>query len=68
MLCSLQPQSISTQICHQLGDPLAQVQREAESSLEFARKIRFGFAIDVITVQLDLIRTLRGLTDRVRPL
>jgi PAS domain S-box-containing protein len=44
------------------GDPLSHVQREAENGLEFARKTRFGFAIDVITVQLGLIRTLRGLT------
>jgi Protein of unknown function, DUF417 len=44
------------------GDPLSQVQREAENGLEFARKTRFGFAIDVITIQLCLIRTLRGLT------
>jgi len=44
------------------GDPLAQVQGEAENGLEFARKTRFGFAIDVITVQLGLIRNLRGLT------
>jgi PAS domain S-box-containing protein len=44
------------------GDPLSQVQREAENGLEFARKTRFGFVIDVISVQLALIRTLRGLT------
>jgi PAS domain S-box-containing protein len=44
------------------GDPLAEVQREAESGLEFAKNIRFGFAIDTIRTQLALIRTLRGLT------
>ncbi len=44
------------------GDPLPDVQREAEKGLEFAQKIRFGFPIDVITVQLQLIRTLRGAT------
>jgi len=44
------------------GDPLVEVQREAENGLELARKTRFGFVIDVITVQLGLIRTLRGLT------
>ena len=31
------------------GDPLVEVQREAENGLEFARKARFGFAIDIIT-------------------
>lgn len=44
------------------GDPLADVQREAENGLEFARKARFGLNIDIIAVQLKLIRTLRGLT------
>jgi PAS domain S-box-containing protein len=44
------------------GDPLVDVQREAEDGLAFAQKARFGFAIDRITAQLTLIRTLRGLT------
>jgi PAS domain S-box-containing protein len=45
-----------------VGDPLVDAQREAENSLEFAQKARFGFAIDTIVSQLGLIRTLRGLT------
>ncbi|HXV82547.1 MAG TPA: sigma 54-interacting transcriptional regulator, partial [Candidatus Binatia bacterium] len=44
------------------GDPLSEVQREAENGLAFVRKIRFDFAVDVIATQLALIRTLRGLT------
>ncbi|HWR16788.1 MAG TPA: AAA family ATPase [Terriglobales bacterium] len=44
------------------GDPLAEVQREAEIGLQFATSIRFGLVIDCITAQLGLIRTLRGLT------
>ena len=44
------------------GDPLVEVQREAEIGLDFAQKARFGLVIDVITSQLGLIRTLRGLT------
>jgi len=44
------------------GDPLGEVEREAEDGLEFARKVRFGLAGDCITGQLRLIRTLRGLT------
>src|SRR5216684_3578621 len=44
------------------GDHLAEVQREAETGLEFATKIRFGHVIDSITAQLGLIRALRGLT------
>ena len=44
------------------GDPLDDVQGEAERGLVFAQKMRFGFAIDSIAAQLGFIRTLRGLT------
>jgi PAS domain S-box-containing protein len=44
------------------GDPLSEVEREAEDGLEFARKVCFGLAIDCITGQLRLIRMLRGRT------
>ena len=44
------------------GDPLGDAQREAGKGLEFARKARFGLVIDIITTQLSLIRTLRGMT------
>jgi PAS domain S-box-containing protein len=44
------------------GDPLPEVQRQAENGLEFARKARFGIMIGHITGQLGLIRSLRGLT------
>jgi PAS domain S-box-containing protein len=44
------------------GDPLGEVQREAENGLSFARNARFGLVIDIITAQLGLIQTLRGLT------
>ena len=44
------------------GEPLAEVQREAENGLDFARKARFGLIVDIITGQLNLIRTLRGLS------
>jgi predicted ATPase/signal transduction histidine kinase/GAF domain-containing protein/CheY-like chemotaxis protein len=44
------------------GEPLPEIQREAEAGLAFARKIRFGLVIDIITSQLRLILTLRGLT------
>jgi PAS domain S-box-containing protein len=46
------------------GDQLAEVQREAENGLEFARTVRFGLVIGQITAQLQLIRTLRGLTTK----
>jgi predicted ATPase/signal transduction histidine kinase len=44
------------------GDLLGNVQREAENALEFTRKTRFGLITHVLTGQLRLIRTLRGLT------
>jgi PAS domain S-box-containing protein len=44
------------------GDPLVEVQDEAENGLEFAQKMRFRHVIDIITAQLGLVRTLRGLT------
>ena len=46
------------------GDPLAEVQREAETGLEFATNVRFGLVMDCVTIQLGLIRTLRGLTPK----
>jgi PAS domain S-box-containing protein len=46
------------------GDPLVEVQRQAENGLEFAQKARFGFVLDATTGQLGLIRTLRGLTPK----
>ncbi len=45
-----------------IGDPLADVQREAEASLDFARQFRFRLVLDVATAILGFVRTLRGLT------
>src|SRR5262249_3506329 len=47
-----------------VGDPLADVQTEAEDGLEFVKRARFGLVVDLISAQLQLVRTLRGLTDR----
>jgi PAS domain S-box-containing protein len=44
------------------AEPLALVQRDADASLDFARKTQFGLVADVIRAQLGLIRTLRGQT------
>jgi hypothetical protein len=44
------------------GEPLADVQSEAERGLAFAEKTRFGLVINEITAQLALIRMLRDLT------
>jgi PAS domain S-box-containing protein len=46
------------------GEQLAEVQREAEDSLAFLRKVRYGLVIDIVTTQLALTRTLRGLTPK----
>jgi predicted ATPase/signal transduction histidine kinase len=44
-----------------VGDPLAEVQSEAEKGLEFARRAGFGLIADIITAQVQIIRMLRGL-------
>jgi predicted ATPase/signal transduction histidine kinase len=44
------------------GEPLAEVQRQAENVIEFARRAKFGYVVDIIVGQLRFIRTLRGLT------
>ena len=44
------------------GDVLADVQREAENGLKFAQAAHFGLIVDIITTQLQLVRTLRGFT------
>ena len=45
-----------------VGDPLSDVQREAELGLALVQKARFSGQTDVMIPQLALIRTLRGLT------
>jgi PAS domain S-box-containing protein len=47
-----------------VGDPLAEVQPEAENALAFVQKARFGLIVDIIIVQVGFIRTLRGLTPK----
>ncbi|WP_017997359.1 ATP-binding sensor histidine kinase [Rhizobium leguminosarum] len=44
------------------GDPLIDVQQQAEIGLAFAREVRFQFVEDLASAQLGLVRTLRGLT------
>jgi predicted ATPase/signal transduction histidine kinase len=46
------------------GEPLPEVQVEAERGLEFAKKAGFGLVIHDIAAQLALIRMLRGLTPK----
>jgi predicted ATPase/signal transduction histidine kinase len=42
------------------GDPLADVQAEAETSLVFVENAHFELPIDSVTIHLQLIRSLRG--------
>ncbi|GJG95302.1 AAA family ATPase [Cupriavidus pauculus] len=44
------------------GEPLADVQVEAERGLAYAERVRFGLVVDFIGTQLASIRMLRGLT------
>ena len=44
------------------GEPLADVQREAEARLVLGREMGFGLFVDIVTTQLRLVRMLRGLT------
>ncbi|MEI9939568.1 MAG: AAA family ATPase [Pseudomonadota bacterium] len=44
------------------GDPLDQIQAEAEGALAFVQQARFGTGVALILGQLGLIRALRGLT------
>ena len=44
------------------GYLLVEVQSEAENSLDFARKAKFGLVADMIVMQLGHIRTFRGMT------
>jgi PAS domain S-box-containing protein len=44
------------------GSSLAEVQREAEAGLDFARQAKFDLVVDLITAQFGLVRALRGQT------
>jgi PAS domain S-box-containing protein len=44
------------------GDPLADVQCEAEHGLAFSQRARYSLVVNVITTQLAFIRMLRGST------
>ncbi|MCC8953208.1 AAA family ATPase [Bradyrhizobium sp. Pear77] len=44
------------------GVPLATVQREAERALAFVSKSKFVLMIDVVTIHVQLVRALRGMT------
>ena len=44
------------------GAKLADVQREGEAALDFARRVQFGLIIEQLTANLQFVRSLRGLT------
>jgi len=45
-----------------VGEPLAELQNEAERGLAYAQSVRFALVIDFMQIQLAVIRMLRGLT------
>jgi len=47
-----------------VGDLLAEAQAEAEKGVEFAKRARVGLVVDIVRSDLQLIRTLRGLTNK----
>ena len=47
------------------GDPLDDVEREAESVADFARRVQFDVCADYVATQLRLIGALRSLTPRL---
>jgi len=47
-----------------VGDPLTEALAEGEKGLAFAEKAHFGLVVDLLTAQVQLIRTLRGLTPK----
>ena len=49
-----------------VGAPLAEVQAEAESGLAFSRKAQLGHVNGILSAQLGLTRTLRGLDRDLR--
>jgi PAS domain S-box-containing protein len=59
-VCSLQ---LSTNLLI-AGDPLSDVQREAEHALDFLERVRFGSATDFLGALIALVRSLRGLTPK----
>jgi PAS domain S-box-containing protein len=55
---------LTVTVCLAAGDPLAEVQKECENGLAFAKRVRFGLVIERCAAQLGLILTLRGVTVR----
>ena len=51
-----------TSILFASGDFLSQIQEIAERSLKYSRRVPFQAVIDIITTQVALVKTLRGLT------
>ena len=47
-----------------VGDPLTEALAEGEKGHAFAERAHFGLVVDLLTAQIQLIRTLRGLTPK----
>ena len=48
-----------------VGDPLAKAEEEAEKGVAFAKSARVGRVVDIVGSDLQLIRSLRGLTHKL---
>ncbi|MGO7091828.1 AAA family ATPase [Rhizobium leguminosarum] len=47
------------------GDPLVEAERQADFGLELAERARYGHIVDIMKAQRGVVRSLRGLTDRL---
>ena len=47
-----------------VGDPLAKAHAEAERGVAFAKSVRLGLVVDIVGSDLQLIRSLQGLTHK----
>jgi PAS domain S-box-containing protein len=48
-----------------VGDPLTKAQEEAEKGVAYAKSARVGRVVDIVRSDLQLIRSLRGLTQKL---
>jgi len=62
LTCAMQSRVCLASLLLPAGNPLVEVQSETESSLDFARKAKFGYFAALSDILLALVRTLRGST------
>ena len=62
LTCTMQSRVCLASLLFPAGERLVEVQGETESSLDFARKAKFGYFAALSDILLALVRTLRGST------